>query len=365
MKKLIQYILPVTALILAGAVSSCNRDEKTSPVRKNLEEAVFASGFVEQEDNYTVSAKVEGIILSLPVKEGDSLEKDALVAVIENDVQNNNLKDAEAVYADALRDASPGSPRLVGLQSQIQQAEQQLGFDEDNYRRYKELYEKNSVSQLDFEKAELQFQASKNNLVQLQKNLADLESSLQLSVERSRVQVNNQKAMLGDYRLVTEAKGVVVNVFRKQGELARRGEPIAQIGSGDYLIKLFVSEEDITKVKKGDTALVSINTYPNRTFRARISKIYPGFDEVEQSYVVEAQFLEFPEKLFTGTQLQANIDTGNRDSVLVIPTSYVLRGSFVLLEKGEQKRIVTGSRNSDWTEVISGLTEEDVIVKPD
>jgi len=357
--------LAVATLTLFSFIVACNKVETTTVERRNLEEYVFSSGLVEQEDNYTVSAKVEGIIRSLPFSEGDSVQAGEVIAVIENQVQNNQLSDARAVYEDALRDASPNSPRLLGMQTQVRQAEEQLAFDRDLYLRYKELREKNSVSQLDLEKAELQFRASENQLEVQKKNYAELLNSLRLNVERSRAQLQTQETLLDDYELLTGASGVVIKVFKKEGELSKRGEPIARIGSGEFRIRLYVAEEDINKVDLGDPVRVQMNTYPHRSFEARVSKIHPGFDEAEQSYVVEARFRQLPEKLFSGTQLQANIDTGQRDSVLLIPTDYILRGAFVIMEDGEERRIVTGNRNSEWTEVVSGLTGQEVIRKPE
>jgi macrolide-specific efflux system membrane fusion protein len=56
-------------------LSACSQQETTLPAKKNIEDAVFASGYTEQENNYTVSAKVDGVIISLPVKEGNSVTK--------------------------------------------------------------------------------------------------------------------------------------------------------------------------------------------------------------------------------------------------------------------------------------------------
>jgi multidrug efflux pump subunit AcrA (membrane-fusion protein) len=345
-------------------LASCNQEETTSPVRKNIEDAVFASGYMEQENNYTVSAKVDGILISFAVKEGDQVHENDVIATIENDIQNNQLQDALVVYEDAVKNASPDSPQLQNIQAQIDQAEKQLAFDKENYRRYTYLWEHKTVSQFDYEKAELQYKASQNNLVVLQKNYKDVQNALALNEQRSLVQLNTQRSLLEDYNLVTEESGKVINVYKKQGELVRKGEAIAKIGSGDYIIKLFVSEDDITKVHIGQPVAVHINTYPNKTFAATITKIYPGFDETEQSYIVEAQFKQLPDRMFSGTQLQANIETGSRENVLVIPTTYISRGSYVTLENGEETQIVTGKRNNTWAEVISGITEKDVIVKP-
>ncbi|MDX2134544.1 MAG: HlyD family efflux transporter periplasmic adaptor subunit [Saprospiraceae bacterium] len=352
------------AATLAIVFAACNRQETTVPERKNIEDAIFASGHIEQENNYTISAEVEGILLNLPVKEGDTVDRNDLIAVVEYDVQNNQLQDAQVVYEDAVKNASPNSPQLLNLRTQIEQAEKQLAFDKENYLRYKDLLEKKSVSQLDFEKTELQYKAAQSNLISLQKSYDEALNGLNLNVQRTAVQVNTQKTLLKDYKLFTETGGTVINVFKKQGELLRRGEAIATIGSGAYIIKLFVSEEDITKVDIGQAVAVNINTYPKNTFWAKVTKILPGFDENEQSYIVEAQFDQLPEKMFSGTQLQANIKNGSRENVLVIPTAYVIRGNRVLLENGEEKQITIGSKNSAWTEVVSGITEKDVIVKP-
>ena len=349
---------------LAILTAACTQQEQTRPVLKNIEDAVFASGYIEQEYNYTVSAKVDGILLSCPVKEGDSVIKGEAIATIENDVQNNQLQEALAVYADASQNASANSLQLQQIQTQIDQAKQQLAFDKENYARYKDLREKNSISQLEFEKIALQYQAAQNNLESLEQNFAEVQKSLKLTEERSLVQVQTQRSILKDYQLTTGVSGQVINVFKKQGELARRGEPIAKIGSGQYLIKLFVSEDDITKVALGQWVATSINTYPDEVFQARVTRIYPGFDEAEQSYIVEAAFEQMPEKMFSGTQLQANIKVGGRQNVLIIPTSFLSRGSYVMLENGSEKQIATGSTNKDWTEVLSGLSPEDIILKP-
>jgi macrolide-specific efflux system membrane fusion protein len=344
--------------------SSCKQNETTTPIRKNIEDAVFASGYIEQANQFTVSSSVEGILQSIPVSEGDKITKDAMVAVIKSDVQDNQVADAMAVYNDALNSASENASQLQQIQTKINQAREQLALDKANYERYKDLRVKNSVSQLDFEKAELQYNASQNNLLVLQNNYKEAASDLKLNEKRSLVQVNTQKAMLDDYRLTTSISGSVINVFKKQGELIRKGEAVAEIGSGAFIIKLFVAEDDIKKVNLEQAVAVHLNTNPDKVFNAKISKIYPSFNTTEQSYVVEAQFDQLPEKIFSGSQLQANIETGSSKNVLVIPSSYMLRESYVLLNGGEERKVVAGRKNIDWTEVISGITEQDIIEKP-
>lgn len=350
-------------VFLGVLLMSCKRTEKTNPIRKNIDGAVFGSGYIEQDNEYVVSALTNGLIDSISVKEGDRVRANDLIAILKSDVQNSQLHDAQTIYRDAERNVSLNSPQLLQLQAQIIQAKEQLNLDKINYTRYKELRNKNSVSQLDFDKAELQYITSQENLKVFEKRYSETKDALQLSADRSRIQVNTQLAVLKDYRIQADMAGQVINLYKKRGELVRSGEAIAKIGSGSYRIKLYVSEDDITKVELNQRVDVHLNTYPDKVFIASVSKILPGFNDSEQSYEVEATFDQLPPKMFAGTQLQANIEIEKRKNVLVIPASYLLKGKYVTMADGSQKKVSIGSRNSEWVEIVSGITDNDVIIK--
>ncbi len=341
---------------------SCGEKESTVPIKKNVQQVVFASGRMEMKDEFIVAALADGLITSLKIKEGDLIKQNQVIAILDNEVQSNQVIDAEITLNDSRENAFPQSSQLQNLEFQINQAKAQLEYDKNNYLIYKKLWDNKSVSKLDFEKMKLQYEASQNNLSGLQENYNDLKKSLDLAVQRNQVQLNTQKALLDDYTVKSTSAGQVINVYKKQGELVRKGEALAKIGQNGFIIKLFVSEEDITQLLLDQTVLVSLNTYLNRTFKAKVSKIYPGFDESEQSYIIEAKFDELPEKLYSGTQLQANIQTNNKNDVLLIPTAY-LKNNNVLLENGELLPVETGFSDREWTEVKSGITENDVIIK--
>ncbi|MCB0631664.1 MAG: HlyD family efflux transporter periplasmic adaptor subunit [Saprospiraceae bacterium] len=357
------HLIPVFLLAITGGITSCNRLEQTSPVRKTIQEAVFASGHVTQEDEYVIAANVDGTVLAINVQEGDTVAEHQVLLKLKSDIQNSQLQELQAVYEEARSNASEDAPQLAQIRIQIEQTELQLAQDETNYLRFKDLRENNSVSQLDFEKARLQYESAKRNLALLQKNYREVTSSLQLSVDRSRAQLQSQQALLSEYILKADQAGIAIQVNKKKGELVRRGEVITRIGSGPFVLKLFVSEEDITRIETGQKAAVHLNIYPDRTFSATISKILPGFDQAEQSYIVEAQLDEMPEKLFNGTQLQANIDIGKRENVLVIPAEFLQKGKYVTLANGEQKEVTPGEKNHEWVEVTSGLSESDVLTR--
>lgn len=356
LKTIFLLLIPVFMLV------SCEKKEEASLVQKSIEDAVFASGYVIQENEYLISSNVSGILKNIFVTEGDLVYQNQSIALVESNIQNTQLQDAKAVSNDAQRNASSSSTQLTQIQTQISQAQNQLQNDKTNYLRYRDLKTKNSVSQLDLDKAKLQYEASQNNLLGLQKSYLETKDALNLSAERSKIQVSTQKAVLSDYQIKCDNAGKVIQVQKKKGELIRPGETIANIGSGNYLVKLFVSEEDIVKLNLGQKVSVQLNTEPDKTYRATLTKIYPGFNDSEQSYTVEASFDVLPSNLFSGTQLQANIEISTRKNVLVIPTKFIFKGKYVTLENGEHREIKVGSRNIHWTEVISGISTKDKII---
>lgn len=352
------FLLPMLGLL------SCSRQQEITPQHMTIQQAVFASGNLEQEDEYIISAAADGIIRELGIREGDYISKGELLARINSDVSNTQLQEARVVYRDAKQNSSADAPQLEQIKSQINQSRNQLNLDKINYQRYADLRGKNSVSQLEYEKAELQYKASQSSLQVLEKSYKQAQDALQLNADRSLQQVKTQQAILNDYSILADKDGIVLDVLKKKGELVRKGEVIAKIGSGKNILKLFIAEDDITKLSIGQQAIVQMNNYTDTTFTASITRILPAFDETEQSFTAEAAFVNPPQFLLSGTQLQANIKQQGTKKVLVIPSAAVIRGKYVELKNGEQKEIKTGQKSGNWVEVKQGLTEKDIILLP-
>jgi multidrug efflux pump subunit AcrA (membrane-fusion protein) len=356
-------ILTVIVLSLL-CFSACKRQQETSPVRKTLQQAVFASGHLQQENEYVIAATADGTIRELELREGDSIKAGQVLLRIKSDVQHMQLQETQVVYEDALKNAAPGAPQLSQIRTQIAVAKAQLEQDRLNYERYTALRSRNSASQLEYEKAALQYKISQSNLQALEKNYAQVQDALRLNADRSLQQVKAQQAVLNEYTIAADKAGIVLDVLKKKGELVRKGEVIARIGSGRYILRLFIAEDDITRLQLGQQAIVQMNNYPDTTFNAVLTKILPAFDQTEQSYVAEAVFTGAPALLLPGTQLQANIKQEGTRSVLVIPSAALIRGQFVQLKDGTEKAIKTGQKLGEWVEVKSGLTGQDIILLP-
>ena len=362
--KSICYQSKIWMFLIAVGFVSCQKAEVTKPQKVDITDVVFASGHVISDHEYQVTANTEGYLVNSFVEEGAKVKSGMPLFHLANGVQSEQLSNAQVNYNDALAKMDVNSPERKQLELQIEQANQQLAQDRRNYERYKKLFESKAVSQVEFEKAELQYENGKRNVEIQQKSLDDLMAGLELNLKNAETQLVIQRENNNDYFLSSSIDGEVLSIFKEQGELVRRGEAVAIIGGGDRLVKLFVSEEDIHEVKPGQEVVLSLNTDKERNYEGKVTRIMPSFDELEQSFVIEAAFVDAPAVIYHNTQLQANIIIGQFLNAWVIPPQYLLEGDSVLTSANNLKFVEVGLRNENWVQIMNGLDESETLKVP-
>ena len=349
----------VVLLVLTG----CSNQDKVSPVRKDIVDVVFASGNIETINQYNVTSLVEGYLVNTFVTEGDSVKRGEYLFHIQDETQSAQLESSIASYDYAVNSANPDSEILLQLNSQKLQAKNKYEIDSIDYERYDVLIKTKAVARVEYERAKLNYENSRLSLNSIENQIKDLKKSLELEKTKAKAGLIAQQNTGSFYKPACAVDGIVLQVFKEVGELVKKGETIAGIGSGKFIIKLFVSEEDINSLKIGQETFIVLNTERNKSYKAKITKIFPAFDTIEQSFVVQAEFEGKIPSLKTGTQLQANIVIMQKKNALVIPSNYVMQGSYVLAEgESEKTKIEVGITTPEWTEVLSGIDESSILV---
>ncbi len=196
----------------------------------------------------------------------------------------------------------------------------------------------------------------------MEKNLEDLRTNLSLNTENTKAQYRIQQQTSDYYQLQSEANGRILNVYKKNGDLIRKGDLVADLGTGLLIAKLFIAEEDIRRVALGQTVLISLNTEKEHVHHATITKIYPSFDTSQQAFIAEATFDSLPAGLKNATQLQANIIIAEKQHVLVVPSACLLPGDSVVLAKDRtHKAVTTGIKTLEWVEIADCLDSNEHI----
>ena len=349
-------------------IASCKpKYDEASPKFAPVTEAVFASGSIEPKDAYTLTSISDGFLVRSFVTENDLVKDGQLLFSLDNRQQNTQVKIAETNLQYAAISANAGSPQLLQLSALAEAARTKKSTDSMTLARYEHLYVTHSVSKQDLDNARLNYESSVSNYTASVENYNVTANKVRQDLANTRAQLVNVQAGNQYYNLVAIGNSKVYQIFKKQGDLIRKGDQVAQLGNPDSIvINLDVDEGSIAKVQLGQEVLVELNTQKNKTYPARISKIYPHFNETSQSYKVEARFMNEMAGLIPGTQLQANIITNRKEKALLIPHIYVMTGNKVQVKREKKVDTVvisTGIISDEWIEVLGGLTVNDIIVK--
>jgi multidrug efflux pump subunit AcrA (membrane-fusion protein) len=361
---------PLVYLILSVLISTtaCKpKFDETTPKMAPITEAVFASGSIEPKDAYTLTALFDGFILKSFVTENDLVKDGQMLFQLDNRQQNTQVNIAKTNVEYAKVNAATNSPALLQINAQIVAARVKMQTDSVTLTRFEHLLATNSVSSQERDNARMNYQSSLSNYNALLENYKATSNKVHLDFNVSQSQLQNAQAGNQYYNLQATGPSKVYQIFKKQGDLVRKGDQVAQLGNPDSIvINLDIDEGSISKIKLDQQVLIELNTEKNKTYEARITKIYPHFNETSQSYKVEARFLKEMPGLISGSQLQANIITNKKNSVILIPHAYVMGGNKVLVQKEKKIDtvvITTGIISDEWIEVMTGLTTNDKIVK--
>ncbi len=359
------WLLAISALI---SVASCKpKYDEVLPKYGPVTEAVFASGSIEPKDAYTLTSMSDGFLVKSFVTENDIVKDGQVLFQLDNKQQNTQVAIAENNLNYAEQNVGSKSPQLLQIKAQVDAAAIKKANDSTTYQRYLRLVRTQSVAQQEVDNARLAYESSVSSYESAVANYRATLNKVNQDLANSRAQLQNVKLGYRFYELNAIGISKVYQIFKKQGDLVRKGEQVAQLGNPDSIvINLDIDEANIAKIQLGQKVLVELNTQKNKTYEAVVTKIYPHFNDNSQSYKVEARFTTPEGDLISGTQLQANIVTAIKDKALLIPRIYLMPDNKVLVKKGDAydtAKLAVGIVSDEWVEVLSGISATTTIAK--
>jgi len=345
-------------------VSSCGKKTiETKPIRKDITETVFASGILVPDNQYNLTSLSDGYIKKLNFEEGDIVNTNQLLAIVDNEQSIINAKSSIELLNIAAANTKSNAPALKQASINLELAKQKLIQDEKQEDRYKKLYQTNSVSKLEYENAVLNLDNSKTSFLSLQENykLQKQQADQQLIIQKSQKEANTVSLNFNEIKAVVGGK--VYELKKELGDYIRKGDIIAIIGSQKKLYALLsVDESNISKIKLKQKVIIQLNTQLQKNYNGIVTEIYPAFDEQSQSFYCKVEFEDALEFNISGTQLQGNIIIKNKKNVLVIPRNYLGYGNKVKVKGGDEIIVETGFISNDWVEIVKGLDENSIII---
>lgn len=286
-RKLIWIILGLVVLVimLVGLKSAgvIGKDEglkvaTEKVVRRDITETVTASGKIYPEIEVKVSPDVSGEIVDLEVNEGDSVKKGQVLAKIYADIYSTqrNQAAAEVSRQQALVDNSKA--QLASLKAALDLA--QSTFD-----RQKQLLGEKIISKAEYEQAESSLRTAQANYNAALQSIRSGEAA----IASSQASLETANKNLSRTAVLSPMSGVVSLLNVKAGERVvgnsmMAGTEMMRIADMSVIeVQVDVGENDIPKVKLGDSALVEVDAYNNRKFKGVVTQIASSNTTASQS----------------------------------------------------------------------------------
>ncbi|MFM7357936.1 MAG: efflux RND transporter periplasmic adaptor subunit [Sediminibacterium sp.] len=235
---------------------------------RTIIETVNASGKVYPEIEVKVSPDVSGEIVELNVNEGDSVVKGQILARIYADIL---LSQRDQVMAGVNQTRA----QLANSQASIAGQKAQVDNLKVIYERQKKLLNEKVISRAEYEQAEQNLLTATANYNAAREGIKSSEASIQSALAQlqradkdlSRTVITSPMSGIISLMNVKKGERVAGNSFNIGTEMMR----VADMRSIE--VRVDVGENDIPKVKLGDTALIEVDAYSGRKFKGLVYKI--------------------------------------------------------------------------------------------
>jgi len=236
-----KFFFPIFFLLVAIIISCSNENSSFD-----------ATGTFESEE-YIISSEANGKILKLNLDEGDTLQKNQTVGLI--DTTQLYLKKKQLLASIAAVKS-----KLPDIETQLAGLEEQIKSVERDKRRIENLTQTNSVSQkqldditsqLDYLKK--QYIATKTNLAITQKSLLSETLPLQTQIEQIEDQI--KKSII-----VNPIDGIVLSRYAKENEITAQGKALYKIADlSNMILRAYVNGNQLSQIKLGQKVKVFID----------------------------------------------------------------------------------------------------------
>jgi RND family efflux transporter MFP subunit len=234
---------------------------------------VRASGYIATSEEIRLSFKTGGIVARTYVKEGDPVKQGELLAVL----------------------------NLSEINAQVNQAENGFNKAQRDYGRAKNLHADSVATLEQLQNAETALNVSKSVLEMAKFNLAHS-------------------------RITAPKAGVILRQLVRESELVAPGYPVYALGiSGkNWVIRTALSDRDVVKVNRGDSAAVLIDAWPGEPFRAVVSQMDEASNPMTGTYEVELKLDKTDKRLASGFIANVEIMPAQKISCRLVPMAAVV-----------------------------------------
>jgi membrane fusion protein (multidrug efflux system) len=236
----------------------------------------------------TVTTDVSGVVADVVVREGQKIEKGQILFTLDPEPFQIALAGAEAGLGQVRNQLSTLQATYRQKLAQVEQARTDVAFYESGFRRQQDLLKRGVSAQATFDQARRDLDSARERVLVAQHDaeatLGQLGGSAEAPVESNaaylaaQAQVDKAKRDLTRAVVRAPMAGTVTNVDALQvGEYLPAAQPaFSLVSAADVWIEANPKESDLANLKVGAPAVVTIDAYPGREWKARVTSLSPA-----------------------------------------------------------------------------------------
>lgn len=351
-------VVAVDAIVVEGAAASRGAAPGAT--------AVTANGYVVARTRASVSAKIPGRLASLPVDGGSVVRKGEVIARLDN-------ADYEAAVSEQKANLATTQALLIEAESERDQAARE-------YRRVRDIRASNPnlVSAQDEEVAQNRMTTAGARA-----------SAAKARVEAAKASLRFAEANLENTYIRAPFSGTVLRKEAEVGEVVApsvgggltRGAVVTMADLSTLEVEVDVNEAYIGRVHGGQSGRITLDAYPDTSFRGVVRQVVPTADRQRATVQVKVSILDhdpriLPEMGARVDFIAASPDTAASGPVASTPAAATFRlpmsaifesggGTIVWLIRGgrlESRSVEAGPVSAGYREVRRGLTGGELVL---
>lgn len=284
---------------------------------------------------------------------------------------NQALAAAQASYDSLL--AGPAAGELGAAQASLSAASARLESAEANFV----LNTREATA--------LQMAQAQQQLAQAQASLANLTDGptneelikAEAEIKQRELDLEDAQESLAKATVTAPFAGIVTAVHVSEGEIAS-GVVVELVDSSSFEVVLSVDEVDIGQITLGQTADLTLETWPDETIASTVIAIAPSATEDSSgliTYDVHLALGDVELPVLLGMTANASLVTFETDNILLVPNAAItedraagiysvnlVTGEVEGVPQIENTEVAVGQRDGEYTQIIDGLDEGDEVL---
>lgn len=290
----------------------------------------------------SINARISGQVVEIAVDDNQPVRKGQVLFRIDPKPLQIAVDRAEAQLANARLRIDGLKASYRQQQAELQSAKASADYDQKEFARKKALIATEFVSKALFERAETDLKVSRQRIASIEQQIAntvvalngnpDIALNNHPTVREAKAQLDEAQLYLSYATVTAPDDGIVAKVDDLQvGNYVNNGAPaFALISDREIWVEANFRETQLTHMRPGQTATVTLDTYPDRPLKAHVISMSPGagadfallppenatgnWVKVVQRVPVRLELDEADSALplFSGTSATVKVDTGHR-----------------------------------------------------